>query len=187
MAYLVSLLGIVLVFFLPLTLSEDCSRDDSDPTCVCKTSRGIIDLTPLSRNASARWMKTCYYHQWFIMHTALCCAGLMVLATRMTRRIHTTPVVLLLMEAAKMPLWANSPVCAACCIWSSAFTDLWKRSPWWPWRGSSYCRWWGGTLWKGWWNVRNQLQQLKWFSPVSTSQNIRGWGEIIWLVHVHLR
>ena len=37
-----------------LTLSENCTRIKGQPPCVCKTSKGIIDLTPLSMKGTAR-------------------------------------------------------------------------------------------------------------------------------------
>lgn len=38
-----------------LTLSENCTRIKGQPPCVCKTSKGIIDLTPLSMKGTARF------------------------------------------------------------------------------------------------------------------------------------
>lgn len=36
------------------SLSANCTRIKGQPPCVCKTSEGVIDLTPLSMNGTAR-------------------------------------------------------------------------------------------------------------------------------------
>lgn len=54
MKYSTLVVVFVVCLFQP-SLSANCTRIKGQPPCVCKTSKGIIDLTPLSMNGTARF------------------------------------------------------------------------------------------------------------------------------------